>query len=460
MRPVGLKQNIPSDAFHAVNEYLCAAYGAESPHVEHVQTITRKAFKQLIHKNRGLRENQPNITFLNTRQKKALLDIVKQIVVSPETPWTPSPQLAEQSSRIKKIIYDIMRGDLPPAKKLLSESNLLKAVIWKTDPILFQEGRELIHEILTSMCAHLNGHKADTSSPHNKDFHFEEIIGDLLSLYPYMQPVNGGTFLVPIIMDGQWQAVAYTVQEVQLTPDWMGSPLVAYGLTSLNPKAPPLLLFKGTTYPADSGFALSLLTDINPGDAVGAYAFRIGKAKIQEWLQKHARGENKAIIYGKSLGGAQACRTALYFRQHVRKVMAYGAPGFSLNELRLLTRSYHQKDHPLINVFCQKGDRVPYVDRMAEKGIHYYQILGEKKRSGFLAHADIFSTHRHSAILRLKVPKGVLPWKRLSMTALRFTLSIFLFPFFIIAYAAQNSVRLSVGLIDRHVISRSLSQGR
>ncbi len=78
---------------------------------------------------------------------------------------------------------------------------------------------------------------------------------------------------------------------------------MAFGLIPNERSSPPLLLFKGTTYPTDDGCMLGLLTDLNPFASVGKYAFKIGKNKISKWLENHT-SQSRARIYGKSLGSA------------------------------------------------------------------------------------------------------------------------------------------------------------
>ncbi len=63
------------------------------------------------------------------------------------------------------------------------------------------------------------------------------------------------------------------------------------------------------------------MTDLNNFASVGAYIYAMGKQRINDWLEAHTI-HSKAIIYGKSLGGAHAWRTALNFTQQVEKVMA------------------------------------------------------------------------------------------------------------------------------------------
>ncbi|MCE5318045.1 MAG: hypothetical protein LLG04_11900, partial [Parachlamydia sp.] len=331
---------------------------------------------------------------------------------------------------------------------LRHEMPLLKAVTWKTNPEILKEGRALIQELLENVSLELEGKEAKLS--HQKDFHFEMIVGDLLSLYPFTGVSHGEKLTVPVIVDGKWRRVDYTAETIELSPRWMGSPLMALGLSS--PAAPPLLIFKGTTYPTDHGFGLSLLTDLNPAASVGAYAFRLGRQKIGKWLSSHASENNKAVIYGKSLGGALSWRTGLHFSQYVSKVMAYGSPGFTTREARQLHRSMHQKSHPAIHVFCQKGDPVPFFDKLASRGVHYYLVLGSNNLSGFRAHAEAYSVHPHSAVIRLNVSKEARCFKRHALTTLRFTLSLILFPLILLTYAAYFAIVRSSRLLHRRTL--------
>jgi pimeloyl-ACP methyl ester carboxylesterase len=219
------------------------------------------------------------------------------------------------------------------------------------------------------------------------------------------------------------------VDNLPFTPEWMGSPLVAFGLTSKVNIAPPLLLFKGTTYPTDDGFGLSLVTDINPFASVGKYGFKLGEKKISTWLKAHTT-HAKARVYGKSLGGALAWQTALGYPSHVEKCMTYGAPGFRSVDLKRCKQLEEQKALPPIYMFYQENDPVAIVDEMANSGIHY-MVLGKHCRKGVAAHADIYSTHEISSIIRLKPHEQTSRWLRFTMTMSRLIASISLFPLLI-----------------------------
>lgn len=341
-----------------------------------------------------------------------------KLVVSSKSPWNPT--LIPRTDR-QRLVFNIMRGETPPLRDLLKDSSLLSAVLWKPNQELMDEARSLVQDMLVDLHHQMSVENL-TESEH---FHAEVIIGDLLSVFPFLRPQDGEKFLVPVRIDSKWALVEYTVDRIELTPKWMGSPLVAYGLHSSNPSASPMLVFKGTTYSTDEGAGLSFLTDINPFGSVGAYAFSIGKQKIQKWLEE-CTSNKKAVIYGKSLGGAQAWRTAINFPGKVDKVMAYGAPGFSPWERRQLYQATEQHPEMKLNFIGQTNDPVPYSDFVAGKGVNYYEVVGEKIQSNLIAaHAHMYSTQKKNFIMRMEPQAIANPWKRAAVTIARLTISLF-----------------------------------
>lgn len=443
MPKIHFKQNILNDAYRAVHDHLALHYAPGTIAPEHIKTITLEAFELLQSSDLSIKKLKGRNGLLNSDQRAKLIGIVKEIVVSPHTPW--KPELRQTAETVKQLFLDALRGTSPSLSRLRQQMPLLKAVAWKKNPEILKEGRALIQELLEDVCKELDGLEAQR--PRSKDFHFEMIIGDLLALYPFLGSGDADKLTVPVILNGKWRRVEYDVQKIELTPRWMGSPLVALGLSA--PSAPPLLLFKGTTYPTDTGFGLSLLTDLNPAASVGAYAFRLGRNRIGKWLDSHASARNPAVVYGKSLGGALCWRAGLHFKNRIGKVMAYGPPGFSAGEARQLQRRLRQPGHPAIHVFCQKGDPVPYFDKLSTCGVHYYLVVGSKATTGFRAHAETFSTHPHSAIIRLNVSKESASIRRHVLTTLKRILSFLLFPMILMAYSSAFALRKASRLLHR-----------
>ena len=208
--------------------------------------------------------------------------------------------------------------------------------------------------------------------------------------------------------------------------------MIAYGLVAKD--APPLLPFKGTTYPSDKGFALSLLTDLNPMQSVGGWAHRIAENSLTDWLKRNTQHQ-KARVFGKSLGGSLSLLTAIKWPDYIAQVTTYGAPGLMSSDAQKLLSLKKQGRLPKIQAFCQEGDPIPYTDCTAADAIDYYLVLGQKDLHGSQAHAEMYTTHRQSAILRLDPNASSKQLTRTAMSTLRFVLSITLFPVLVVFYA-------------------------
>jgi hypothetical protein len=429
-----------TQAYHAIQAYL-ACKENDSCNKSQIKDITHRALAKLESEHPyDIKEVYAALAKGNNAD---LREALNNIVVSGKTPWHPNSDEWDLNDR-QRMIFDIMRSHMPSIDKILEDKDLLTAVAWKKNTKLLDEVKDLVQKIFIDMEKTIK----DPAISHSDSFHMEMIIGDLLSLFPFLRPNDGDILRVPVRVDGQWKMVDYAVEKIRLTPRWMGSSIMAYGLNAIN--APPLLLFKGTTYPTDKGFGLSLLTDMNPFSSVGAFVYSIGKNKIENWLNKKNTSSQKAIVYGKSLGGAHAWRTALSFQDKVGKVMAYGASGLSISDNKKLNALKKEGILPEINIFCQKNDPVPYFD-LTNDGINYYQVLGSKPRHGVIAHADMYSTHEKSVILKFDFSKCSQKIQRIAATLLRGIVSFVCFPFVALIMAVYTIPERSF-----HVIHRSI----
>ncbi len=418
------------DAYQLVDNFIRAQYPGSPLSKHELREITKAAFTYMAKRHK---ERPRNWT---VEKADLLVESVKGIIINIKTPLQPT---LLPTTKIGQFVLNALRGTLPKAREMLQEGQLMKAILWKQDKELLKEIRTFLNEIFLDI---YNSHALNALSK-EKSFHMEMIIGDLLSLYPFLQPSQGEKIQVPVKVGKAWELATYTIEKIALTPSWMGSPIMAFGLTPQDKNHPPLLLFKGTTFPTDTGFGLSLLTDLNPAASVGSYAFETGKKAIQSWLEKQ---EQRAQIFGKSLGGAQAWRCALNFPEKVDKVMAYGAPGFSSRD-----RSRWDKiqKKPQVAMFHQQGDPVPFFDKVAgpDENIRHYKVFGLKARTGVMAHADIFSTHQESKLIKIDAQDLQQKYKRTTLTVLRSLLSVFLLPWLILAHATVTSSRKATHLI-------------
>lgn len=338
--------------------------------------------------------------------------ITASLIVSPKSPWDP---VMQPQAKWPQELFNLLRGKRESALELLKDCRVLKALMISPDLELLKEARSLMEDALQDIYQGACGRPLSDG----EQLHLELIVGEILSLYPYLRPEEGASVNVPMRLDGEWKLIAYSLDRLEITPWQLGSPLVAYGLSSAEAEAPPLLLFKGTTYPADEGASLSVLTDLNPFAAVGSYAFAFGKKGIRKWLEERA-AQRQAIVYGKSLGGALAQRAALHFPDKISKVMAHGAPGLSPWEQAKLSAVIKEHAHLTINVFCQKNDPVPYSDMPVSEGVHYYEVLGGAiQKNLVMAHMDMYALQERSSLLRLEPETIRSPWKRAAVTITR-----------------------------------------
>ncbi len=375
-----------SKAFNKIKEFTRLYFEKEMTEMQ-IQILNKRIYTVIT--------KEGNVQNLEADDYDLLVKIskvCKQLVVSSKSIWMP--EVVPQTDR-QYLIYNIIRGKLPPFEEIFQDSQLISSVLWLTNLELLEEARTLVQNLLADIHRQLSVPIAESD-----EFHLEMIMGDLLALYPFLMPQDGEMIRLPAKIDGVWQLEDYITDRIELTPEILGSPLVAYGLSPSNEKAPPLLLFKGTTYPTDEGALLSFMTDVNPLGSVGSYGFWLGMNKIQSWIDKQ---HSKIIVYGKSLGGALSWRTALYYPDKIAKVMAYGAPGFSPLALIWLFDVNVKYPDLQFNFFCQRNDLVPFSDCVATSGVNYYEVLSANcQDNAVAAHADMYSTHESSMILHMQ----------------------------------------------------------
>lgn len=320
------------------------------------------------------------------------------------TYW-PTEILVENLSENQRYVWHLLFGSEPKSRANIKD--LVMAIFVRKNPHYLQEIRELWQLIFDDIGWYLS----NTDNVDN--FRFEIMIADLLAYYSFFQPTD--YVRIPIFKD-KWSMETYAIQPLILTPTWLLDPAIAYGLS--NNSSRPILIFKGTTYPTDDGFLISLLADLNPYKSVGTLIMNMGSNVIQEWLEIQTQ---KSRIIGKSLGGILACLTTLNYYKYVQDVYAFSPPGFSKHDCQ---RLYQIIDYlPEINIFCQEHDIIPYFDSTITSGINYYQISGSDK--GLLAHANIYSIRKETYITKYMIDK---PNLRTRLTLLRGLAGTIIYP--------------------------------
>ena len=310
-----------------------------------------------------------------------------------------TPDLPALGPMVSKM-YGLFFKTIPTFNEIWSEKKLFRHLFLEQNPKLMSEGRDLLKTLLKEIFAQLQSADIPINIASA-----EGLVGNILALYPFLDPQNAEKIEVPIYDNNRWTMGEYTIESVQLTPSWMGSPVISYGLIPSG-NLPPLMLFKGTSYPSDNGFFLQLLTDFNPFGSVGSYLFNICKGNIEKWLDNSAKtAKRNARLYGVSLGGALTEHTVVEYPYLIEKVYAFNAPALLGFELTNWTKSWKKSKGvgmPEVNVYCQDNDLVSNLGIKWGKGWNVYKVFGPlKSQSMLLGHLRCFLADKESMMLKM-----------------------------------------------------------
>lgn len=297
------------------------------------------------------------------------------------------PQRGDEVYPLIGTLLDNLLG-----KTVLNDSSIgfdhFKAIFLKKDPALLQQFRSGLASVLTA-CSRLPPPKDA-----KEELLLQAFVGHLVALLPYTYPEEGEAFSIPQKIEGTWKPVTYKIDRViELTPRAFATPILAYGLTSTEEGAPPLLSFIGTTFPAGDGFLATLLSDFTPGFSVGHLAAWWGAEEIGRWLQD----KQGAQLYGTSLGGALAFHALRYHKEHIGQIHAYNPPGlYPWN----WSQTYEGED-PKVHIYYQENDLVPTMGFFPEgENVQVYRIHAEKAERGVRAHAVVYTGKEKVTILK------------------------------------------------------------
>lgn len=214
---------------------------------------------------------------------------------------------------------------------------------------------------------------------------FNITVGWILALLPFMEPQDKTSFFVPQKISGTWQLSEYEIERIPLTPTYLGTPMLALGLTSKG-DAEPLLLFMGTPQPTATGNLLSLWTDFVPGFCVGELAYTLFAHKQSTlWLEKTSKQTNKKVkVYGKSLGATLSLLTMSFHRDKISEVHAF-CPALPFKK----SLGCSHEENPKVCLYFREGDPVFYVGSYLEKSWQINCIKSEIKQNFFFAHLRV-----------------------------------------------------------------------
>ena len=176
-------------------------------------------------------------------------------------------------------------------------------------------------------------------------------------------PKTGDSFQIPIENGSSWILHEYIVEEIPLgSPKLEGNfffdfvrnriVMCAYGLTSSEEGAPPLLIMPGTTFPGQRGCLQSVMSAFTPFGNVGEFAYWSGKENINSWLEKQERVRG----YGISQGGALLELALQDHSQKFAQANIISAPGLvngwkhDIGDKAVETRIYIQLTDPVSKI--------------------------------------------------------------------------------------------------------------
>ncbi|MEC7030875.1 MAG: hypothetical protein VXW87_04350 [Pseudomonadota bacterium] len=182
---------------------------------------------------------------------------------------------------------------MPKPKKYQTYRSIIKHLLWHQDPLILQEAKSWFEEEIWRV--------ASLQIPQARK---QLTISQLLALLPYFLTLEDSSVTIPIIHAGNWKQHRYNIEKISLTPEILPScdRFFAYGLVPEDPNNQHLLIFKGTTYPTDSGFWSTIMADLYPFSDIGTPLIWWGKKHLNTWAQNH----QNIHILGQSLGGALA----------------------------------------------------------------------------------------------------------------------------------------------------------
>jgi hypothetical protein len=413
------KKGLNADQRNAVEQQIrklseLACYNLSERNVFSVDSIGRFT----LNPNKELRNALPKGGYSVSIEKvRKVADEMIKMTVAIGNPYPAIDLLPKEETLLSPLFRFLLSVNLPNLFDAL-RWKVVKAILFKRNPEFLDEARNKVQHVLIEL------YKKLQENPKDNPLTFEATIAYLLSIYPHLGPNPGEMLLVPQYIQGKWHLCNYTVERIQLTPNAFGSPLYAYGLAGTYTdeqgahKAPPNLLFKGTTYPTDDGAFLSILTDINPFRSVGEYAFQLGRKNIQAWFNREVTEDNKARLNGLSLGGALVSITAEMYPDKIELAHAYNPPALRNGLIN------NVETDAKVRVLWQNRDVISLIGSRWNPKWEIIDILGENSYNPLSAHAKGFAAEKDMIMVQLNNHRvNESGWRKV-LTGMYYTVSV------------------------------------
>lgn len=280
---------------------------------------------------------------------------------------------------IQNLMHTLMHGGQFCKATLLCQKSM--------QAVLFEQNSALMKDFRIELQRELNQLAKNPPETPQEEIMWKAFLGNLIAFLPFSYPPHGTeTITIPLLKDGVCKSVEYAIHVMPLTLSTLFTPMSAVGLTPKNPedKAPPLLTFLGTTYPAGDGCAATLLADFTPGYSVGEFVYDRNRQAIDQWMA----GKTGVQLVGMSLGGAMAFHTLNHHHAQISRIDVYNPPG-------LYSWKHTHTKSCEINIYCQPGDIVSHLGFWPEgENVKLYTVMQHQHglSENFLsAHARAFT---------------------------------------------------------------------
>jgi len=236
----------------------------------------------------------------------------------------------------------------------------------------------------------------------------EILINNILSYYAFTEPLQNESLRVPTKVDGEWKMIEYRVDKIRLTSPVFSDPYYAYGLVPQHPNqnAGSKILYMGTNRtPTANGSRYSKFVDVIPGQSVGELLYRIGRNKIESWInEQYLYTKKKVTAIGTSMGGSVSLITHIENPDKVNSV-AFNPPALLPHMSRVYKKRLNGKKpaQDAIKIYTQKLDFVPYLGVWFPENALMYRFTANKNftPNKFNSHVKSYIAMDPSSIKRI-----------------------------------------------------------
>lgn len=307
---------------------------------------------------------------------------------------------------------------------------LLRAAAVRKDEELLRQAQRELEAIGFRLLGELQSGELDPS----RERLTEIFLGQILALYPFFEPETGTILELPQKIDGKWELVTFRVEQIPLTPRWLGPPILAFGLlpqSGSEKGARPCLLFPGTSQPTASWSPLDTWADFVPGYSVGEFVYNYwAQDKIKQWIDE--RAQQKVEVTGISLGGSLTLLTVANLPERVHTARAYVPPAVRASVVGRYDQKLaakEQSEHPQVSLYWQDGDFISLVGAAWSKHWRAYRLIPGTHQDPISAHNKAFAAQPLTAVVRMDTEKDS---RRLSRLLFNIAYEIACIPLFIL----------------------------